>query len=107
MNEEFVMMVVALGAIAGATVVLAPLARALARRIGGDARVERRLESLEAVLADLQDNHGLVSQLDDRVARMERGLGHQGSRSRREGRSSRSNGPPKVGKLWTPPPYKA
>jgi len=110
MSEQFVLMVVTLAAIAGGTIVLAPLVRALARRVGGEPQVERRLAALEAVLADVQDNHGQVSQLEDRLSKMERGAssGHQGHRGRRgSSHGSRSNGPPKVGKLWTPPPYKA
>ncbi len=70
-------------------------------------RAEKRLTALEAVVADLQDDHALVAQLEDRLTRTERRVeGHSG-RSRRSDRSSRPAGEVKVGKLWTPPPYKA
>ena len=108
MDEPFVAMVVAVTVVIGCTVVLIPIARALARRIGGNgARAERRLATLEAVVADLQDDHALVAQLEDRLTRAERRVGGHSVRSRRSDRSSRPAGEPKVGKLWTPPPYKA
>ena len=108
MHEPFVAMVVAVTIVIGCTIVLVPIARALARRISGHgARAEKRLTALEAVVADLQDDHALVAQLEDRLTRTERRVeGHSG-RSRRSDRSSRPAGEVKVGKLWTPPPYKA
>ncbi len=108
MHEPFVAMVVAVTFLIGCTVVLLPIARALARRIGAHgARAEQRLTVLEAVVADLQDDHALVTQLEDRLTRTERLVGGPSGRSRRSDRSSRPAGEPKVGKLWTPPPYKA
>ena len=51
-------MVVAVTIVIGCTIVLVPIARALARRISGHgARAEQRLTALEAVVADLQDDH--------------------------------------------------
>ena len=108
MHEPFVAMVVAVTIVIGCTIVLLPIARALARRIGGHgARAERRLATLEAVVADLQDDHALVTQLEARLARTERQVGGHSGRSRRSDRSSRPAGELKVGKLWTPPSYKA
>lgn len=107
MHEPFVVLVVAVTVIIGCTVVLTPIARAIARRISGHgARAEKRLTALEAVVADLQDDHSLVQQLENRLARAERRVGGRSGRSRRNDRPS-TNGEPKVGKLWTPPPYKA
>ena len=108
MNELFVVMVVAVTIVIGCTVVLTPIARALARRINGPGpRVEERLAAIEAVVADLQDDHALVTDLEDRLARAERRVEDRSGRSRRSERPSRPSGEPKVGKLWTPPPYKA
>lgn len=108
MHEPFVAMVVAVTVVIGCTIVLLPVVRALSRRIGGHgARAEQRLAALEAVVADLQDDHALVTQLEDRLARAERQIGGHSGRSRRSDRSSRPAGELKVGKLWTPPPYKA
>ncbi len=70
-------------------------------------RAEQRLTALEAVVADLQDDHALVTQLEDRLTRTERRVAGHSGRSRRSDRSSRPAGELKVGKLWTPPPYKA
>lgn len=108
MHEPFVAMVVAVTVVIGCTIVLLPVVRALSRRIGGHgARAEQRLAALEAVVADLQDDHALVTQLEDRLARAERQIGGHSGRSRRSDRSSRPAGELKVGKLWTPPSYKA
>jgi TolA-binding protein len=108
MNELFVVMVVAVTIVIGCTIVLTPIARALARRISGHgAKVEERLAAIEAVVADLQDDHALVMDLEDRLARAERRVEGRSDRSRRSERLSRPSGEPKVGKLWTPPPYKA
>jgi hypothetical protein len=108
MNEPFVVMVVAVTIVVGCTVVLIPIARALARRISGHgAGVEERLAAIEAVVADLRDDHAVVTDLEDRLARAERRVADHSGRSRRSERPSRPSGEPKVGKLWTPPPYKA
>ena len=108
MHEPFVAMVVAVTVVIGCTIVLLPVVRALSRRIGGHgARAEQRLAALEAVVADLQDDHALVTQLEDRLTWAERQVGGHSGRSRRSDRSSRPAGELKVGKLWTPPPYKA
>lgn len=108
MHEPFVVMVVAVTMVIGCTIVLLPIAWALARRVGGHgAGVEQRLATLEAVVADLQDDHAVVTQLEDRLTRAERWVGGHSGRSRRSDRSSRPAGELKVGKLWTPPPYKA
>jgi hypothetical protein len=105
MADEFVALVLGVTAIAGITVVLLPVTRALARRISGDAGMERRVAALEAVLADVQESDGLVRHLEDRVAKMERRRAQQ-SPSRGPQRPA-PPGTPKVGKLWTPPPYEA
>ena len=108
MNEPFVGMVVAVTIVVGCTVVLTPIARAVARRISGHgAKVEERLAAIEAVVADLRDDHAVVMDLEDRLARAERRVAGHSGRSRRSERPSRPSGEPKVGKLWTPPPYKA
>ena len=114
MNEPFVVMIVAVTIVIGCTVVLTPIARACARRISGHGpKVDERLTAIEAVVADLRDDHDVVTNLEDRLARAERRVashsGHSGhsGRSRRSERPSRPSGEPKVGKLWTPPPYKA
>ena len=108
MHEPFVAMVMAVTVVIGCTIVLLPVVRALSRRIGGHgARAEQRLAALEAVVADLQDDHALVTQLEDRLTRAERQVGGHSGRSRRSDGSSRPAGELKVGKLWTPPSYKA
>lgn len=108
MNEPFVVVVVAVTVVIGCTVVLTPIARAFARRVSGDgAKIEERLAAIEAVVADLRDDQALVTDLEDRLARAERRLAGHSGRSRRSERPSRPSGEPKVGKLWTPPPYKA
>jgi hypothetical protein len=108
MNEPFVIMVVAVTVVIGCTVVLTPIARALARCISRyGPKVEDRLAAIEAVVADLQDDHALVADLEDRLARAERRVEGRPGRSRRSERPSRPSGEPKVGKLWVPPPYKA
>ena len=98
---------IVLATIVGATIVLMPLARALARRIDGRSRgTEQRLENLEAVVADLQDDHHRVGMLEERLDRSTR-QARSTSRHRRSARPARPSEPPKVGKLWTPPPYDA
>lgn len=108
-------MVLGVAAIAGVVVVLQPIARALADRIGGRGRgTERRLAVLETVVADLRDDHELVGLLVERVERAERSLGTPAIR--RRGKPARQRPPPappaadrqpRAGKLWTPPPYEA
>ena len=98
---------IVLAMIAGATIVLTPLARALARRIDGRARgTENRLANLEAVVADLQDDHHRVGMLEERLDRSTRHARSTSHRRRGE-RPARPSEPPRVGKLWTPPKYDA
>ena len=73
-NEEAVVTVVFL---AGAFVVLRPLAAALAKRIGGDARASRTPEVDDAVQSDLQRLREDVDQLAERVDFAERLLAKQ------------------------------
>ena len=105
--DEILATVIVITVIAGATIVLTPVVRALARRIDGRSRgTEQRLENLEAVVADLQDDHQRVAKLEERLARSSR-QARSTSQRRRSERPARSTEQPKVGKLWTPPPYDA
>lgn len=105
--DEILATVIVVAVIAGATVVLTPLARAVARRIDGRGLgTEQRLGNLEAVVADLQDDHQRVGKLEERLARSN-GYSRSSSRRRRSERPPPTAEPPRVGKLWTPPPYDA
>jgi hypothetical protein len=107
MMNEVLAAAIVLAIVAGATIVLTPLARALARRIDGRSRgTEQRLSNVEAVLADLQDDHHRVEMLEERLTRSSR-QARSTSHRRRSERPARSTEPPKVGKLWMPPPYDA
>jgi hypothetical protein len=106
MNEILATAII-LAVVAGATIVLTPVARALARRIDGRSRdTEQRLANLEAVFADLQDDHDRVEILEERLARSSR-QARSSSHRRRSEPPARSTETPKVGKLWAPPPYDA
>ena len=105
--DEILATVIVVAVIASATIVLTPLARAVARRIDGRGRgTEQRLENLEAVVADLQDDHQRVAKLEERLSRSS-GHARSSSRRRRSERPPPTSEPPRVGKLWTPPPYDA
>ncbi len=103
MLEGMMTFMVIVSGIAGATVVLAPLARALARRLDGSGPgADRRLKELEQEVARLREEQNRVEDLESRLAFTEDLVA--GRRRLAGGRNRRQF---KVGKLWTPPPYEA
>jgi len=105
MLEGFATLMVLLAAIAGGTVVLAPLARALARRLEGrNPGAEYRLRELEEEVARLREEQSRVEDLESRLAFTEDLVA--GRRRLSSGKREQRR-PFKVGKLWTPPPYEA